>query len=266
MMRLCQPLLIGCLALMLSGTGCVTVPTAPTAPEMRLEAYQRLQADQTLRQNTVRYWQVDGVLDLDMPDNGRRNRVTLMGEDAQRARLVVYGPFQQSAFEILVADGKIHLVDIGKRKVVEVPANARGMAQLTGIRLDPTRLFQMILGQIDPLRNPPATFTVLTDIETTTGETLRLDPASGRILERSGSTGPKTGYEAIYHWGPPTQQPVMPKRVHVTLGDNMRMELILKEWFFPKDAHALSLNLSTMEQGFAVVRPLEARPVTEDPS
>lgn len=242
-------------------TACATMTPVPDMQPGDLQrAYDRLRQDQARRTGRTNLWQVNGIMDLEMADGtGQRNRITLMGRGTEKARLLVDGPFHQTALEILVTPTWIQLIDIGKRTIVEVPATTAGMASLTKIPLAPARLFELALGITGPLTAPEEE-SMTARLFTESGEEVRLDPKTGQMVERIGTAGTQGVYSAVYQWGTPVgDAPAMPSRLHISLDDAVNLELIFQSWRFPDgDGADAMLAPSPAVEEFKVIRPMGA--------
>ncbi|MBF0339964.1 MAG: hypothetical protein HQL95_03260 [Magnetococcales bacterium] len=260
-------LVVGLLALLLSacaGPGSMqgkeqTVPGGPI-----LERYQ---SDQSARRKVAQHWSADGVLDLETPDQGRRNRIDLLGSGWERVRLRAYGPFQQVAAELLARGDRVQWVNPDKRSVIEVPASAEGLRHLIGVPIPPERFFRMIMGQADTLvgEGPFPYEPNGVRVKTRDGEELLLDPKRGVLWERHGAALAGAPYRVVYTWPDPSdagkEQPLMPSRILVTLEKpKVRLEFIFRAWRFPVAGPPEALFSQAKDAGFKVSRPLEARP------
>ncbi|MBF0125931.1 MAG: hypothetical protein HQM02_01860 [Magnetococcales bacterium] len=258
-------LLLGCIGL-LSLTACVRFFPS-TEPVVRVDGAQlahRYLDEQKIRSAGAPHWGVEGILDLETPDQARRNRVDMMGSGGERMRLRAFGPFQQVALELLTTPSWMRWVDPQKQRVIQVPATAEGMRHLIGLPLTPPRLFQLVMGRAASLAGPGqgVLFGTAAGVPVTTreGERLLLDPVHGRILERFGEAVPGTPYHAVYAWPerPGVGPMALPERILVTLEHpGMRLELIFKRWFLPGTGMPDALFSSEVPPGFILQRPLD---------
>lgn len=218
----------------------------------------RFQEAQKKRQAAFKHWQAEGTLDIEVHGNGRRNRVKLSGEAADRIRLLIFGPFQQVAVDLLMTPTTLQLTDPARREVVEVPATAAGMAILTGLELQPQRLVKILLAETDPVRQESA---AQQDdslaVTTTTGETLRLDPASASLSGRHGATETGRKFQVLYQWNeakPPL--PAMPARIRIDLDRESHLDLQVETWRFPSKWSTDPFVYPPARTSFRQVRPL----------
>ncbi|OSM04251.1 hypothetical protein [Magnetofaba australis] len=175
------------------------------------------------------YWILKGVLDIDHPENGRRNSVMLHGHSSERLRMIVYGPFRQVALEVWLGDQWVDRVDAGNATVTSVPADAFGLAYLTGLELHPRVLINILLGVVD-LRDPVQVQQQPGGLflKTAAGEMLLVTPETGRPLRRQGEARPGMQYHAYYEWG--SERGILPERIVVKLGEKTTLTLIPKSW------------------------------------
>ncbi|MBF0181694.1 MAG: hypothetical protein HQM03_16865 [Magnetococcales bacterium] len=223
-------------------TSCTWTPPWHAEPEVRVSGTQladRYRLEQERRRQGPSLWGMEGILDLETPDQARRNRIDMVGSGALRIRMRAYGPFHQIAMELLVGTEWIRLVDPGRKTITQVPANAAGMEHLIGLPLPPEHLHRLLMGWAAEVRQPEGVMlggSSASGIEVVAGdgERLRLEPVTGRILERSGEVGEGRRYQAAYVW-PEGGGEAMPERILVTLDrPAARMEVIRKRWFQPK--------------------------------
>ncbi|MEO5332185.1 MAG: hypothetical protein H7839_09190 [Magnetococcus sp. YQC-5] len=226
---------------------------------------KRYQIDQTSRRQALLHWGVNGILDLETPDQGRRHRIDLLATRHEWIRLRAYGPFQQVALELRASDQWIRWVDPEKRTVTQVPATADGMRYLIGIPLAPTRFFQLVMGWAGSWSESDQPVLRASHqgvaIKTLDGEQLHLDPLQGRVLERSGEAVPGRSYRAVYVWpavaSASKDRVVMPEQVTVTLEQpRVRLELSFKQWHFPLAGPSPSWFAEDVTPGFSLLRPL----------
>lgn len=225
---------------------------------------ERYQQEQGLRREGPSYWAVEGALELETPDQGRRNRIELLGSGWSQVRMRVRGPFREVAAELLARDGRVRWVDPDKRMVTEVPATSEGLYHLIGVPIPPERLFAWIMGQAEAVE--PATTLPLEPsgarIESRSGERLWLDPESGRIRERTGTVAPGSRYRTVYTWPDPVARRasahLMPETILVTLDQpKIRMEFVLRNWRFPSEGPTKAQFEQALDAGFTLSRPLE---------
>ncbi|MBF0627073.1 MAG: hypothetical protein HQL91_02525 [Magnetococcales bacterium] len=258
-------------------TACSTVPemsgfsgwfgSARTLPAELIVG--RYQVDQSARRYRPLHWAVDGVLDLETPDQERRNRIDLLGSGPDRVRLRAYGPFRQVAAELITRDNRLRWVDPESRSVIEVPASSEGLHYLLGVPIPPGRFFQVIMARAEgllPLTGQLSLEPNGVAVTTRDGEQLRLDPADGRILERSGRPRFSAAYHVVYTWPDPAKNIdgglLMPERILVTLEKpKVRLEWIVNAWRFPLTGLAEDAFDQAVAQGFTLSRPaLEHKP------
>lgn len=226
---------------------------------------QCYQQDQSLRRNGPVHWGVDGILDLEAPDHARRNRIDLLGTQDEKIRLRAYGPFQQVALELLVAPHWMRWLDPQQQTITQVPATLAGMTYLIGAPLQPSNLFQLLMGWAGPLPINDPVFQETQEgvfVETSEGERVRLDPVQGRLLERFGETVPGRAYHVVYTWPEPDEklrgELIMPERILITLNSpQMRLEFIFKRWYFPLAGPSETLFTEDVLPGFTLLRPLD---------
>ncbi|MBF0212834.1 MAG: hypothetical protein HQM00_04615 [Magnetococcales bacterium] len=242
----------------------------PSPPEGAREVpggviVERYLADQEARRQGPVHWSVEGVLEMETPEQGRRNRIDLLGSGRERVRMRAYGPFRQVAAELLAWGDRVRWVDPERRSVLEVPANAAGMAHLLGVPIPPERFFQVITGRAAGLSSSgpfPLDENGVT-VMTRDGERLRLDPVHGRLLERSGGgKGKGAPYRVVYRWPElPEGKSAdlrMPAGLVITLEKpTVRLELSFQGWRFPASGPADSSFDQAIRSGFSLSRPLE---------
>ncbi|MBF0624878.1 MAG: hypothetical protein HQL82_08730 [Magnetococcales bacterium] len=230
------------LAAILAVAGCATPsmpdfrsPSPPVGetrvdPGLVLDRFARDQA----RRRTPRWsqWRLSGVLDMDTEVNKRRNRFVLDGTGTTRARLAVYGPFQQVASRLLLDGGVMQLEESRNGARKRVPATAAGMESLIGLALPPERLLEVFLGQAAT----PTALHVRPDGTlwgpTSRGEWLRVGPASGLLLERRGRTSGGHMYAVGYRWAAIPGGLHMPAQVEIRLGQDAKVEMDSGQWTF----------------------------------
>ena len=214
--------------------------------------------DQQQRRQLAGEWQLQAILDVEHPEHGRRNRLTISSQHKEQLRLRIYGPFKQIAVD-LIADSKwLNLIKPNERKVVRVPATAAGMAYLTGYAINPLELLQFFLGQAAPLATPPTQSKNGLTAQTQQQEQLTIDPNRGYILQRYSPAQAIPPYSASYLW--PEQQngannsPSLPKELSITLpDDSMVLTFIMRKWqFFPSGG---KLSRFSLPKGFTLVEP-----------
>ncbi|NGZ07724.1 MAG: hypothetical protein G8237_15395 [Magnetococcales bacterium] len=238
-------------------------PVVPPAAETVLERYR---VEQLTRKQGPHHWSVEGVLELETPDQGRRNRIDLLGSGWEQVRMRVFGPFRQVAAELLTRGKRVRWVDPDHRAVTEVPATAVGMDYLMGVPIHPERFFQVIMARAGELAAPSAAFDPngrRVRVRSRDGEQLWLDPTWGRIVERASDPENLAPYRVVYGWPeaqPDTSEvPLMPERVVVTLEKpKVRLEFGLHRWRFPAAGPGDQLFDQAVKSGFAVSRPLGA--------
>ncbi|MBF0272850.1 MAG: hypothetical protein HQL98_12410 [Magnetococcales bacterium] len=251
-----------------------SLPTNPVQDEQTVSGaviVERYLADQKARRQGPLHWAVDGVLDLETPEQERRNRIDLLGSGWERVRLRVYGPFRQVAGELLARGDRVRWVDPEKHAVIEVPASAAGLDHLIGVPIPPERLFQVIMARASRLASTgpfPLDPSGAVIVKTRDREQLRLDPTQGRLLERIGKAGSGTPYRVVYTW--PDSSPkgdgegdgvIMPERILITLEKpKVRLEFILNTWRFPANGLAEGAFDQATRSGFSLSRPLEPGP------
>ncbi|MBF0191119.1 MAG: hypothetical protein HQL99_08305 [Magnetococcales bacterium] len=230
---------------------------------------ERYLADQTARRQGPSHWAVDGVLDLETPEQERRNRIDLLGSGWERVRLRVQGPFRQVAGELLARGDRVRWVDPEKRAVIEVPASAAGLGHLLGVPIAPERLFQVIMARASRLASTgpfPLERTGGVTVTTRDHERLQLDPTHGRLLERSGAARSGAPYRVAYTW-PQEASPaqtgglIMPERILITLEKpKVRLEFRFNTWRFPAAGLAETAFDQALRSGFSLSRPLDPKP------
>ncbi|MBF0293918.1 MAG: hypothetical protein HQL96_01910 [Magnetococcales bacterium] len=246
-------------------TSCAWTPPWRTEPLVQVSGVQlaeRYRLEQERRRQGPSHWGMEGILDLETPDQARRNRIDMVGSGPSRIRMRAFGPFHQIALELLVGAEWIRLVDPGRKTITQVPADAAGMEHLIGLPLPPDRLHRLLLGWAGEMRQPQGAMLTGSaaagiEVEAGDGERLRLEPASGRILERSGEVGDGRRYQATYVW-PEGGGGTMPERILVTLDrPAARMEVIRKRWFHPKTGPDPRWFEEEPPAGFELRRPLD---------
>ncbi|MBF0438751.1 MAG: hypothetical protein HQL93_06470 [Magnetococcales bacterium] len=251
---------VGVSLLLTACAGLLPVTGSVVDGTLVVERYQR---DQAARREGFTHWGVEGILDMETPEQGRRNRIDLLGSGEERLRLRAFGPFQQVALEFLAGEQWIRWLDPQKHTVTQVPATVAGMEYLIQIPLVPARFFQMLMGRAGSLS--PVSSALFggeegVAVETQDGERLYLDPLRGRVLKRSGEATSGRVYQVVYTW-PEEAQSVMPARILVTLDNpRVRLEFILQRWYFPPAGPAPSLFEETILPGFSLSRPLDRLP------
>ncbi len=259
-----------CLASLMMA-GCVAGPSTPvlegTALQRLLALHQR---EQSSRRAQLQQWLVQGFFDFESENGGRRHRLVVRGEGDRRARVRVFGPFQQIVLSLWLGEEEIHFLDANRKETVIVPSNARGLAYLTGIWMEPRRLIEVLtgLGGGEGIRGDSSD-----DLMTATGERLRLDGASGRILERSRHNVSGYSWSVVYTW-PTTAEttsrqgvhPVMPDQVDITLKparsrlngeeSTIKLKYRLKKWQLPSEPFAGEwFTIGRLPPGYRTVRP-----------
>ncbi len=261
-------LLIGSLGLLLSACQELPQQTPPTLQPWNVDGKavsKRYQHDQAKRHDKALNWSTDAVLDLELQDQGRRNRITMLGSSDQFMRLRAMGPFQQIALELQASTQWIRLLDLHKKSVTQVPATAIGLEHLIEIPLAPTRLLHLILGWGDELAiNTPFFAGSFPGIIATTqaGEVVHLDITHGLILKRSGEISPRRPYKASYTWPTQSTTPkesalIMPERIQLQLENpTITLEFIFNRWSFPADGPPARLFTQKNVPGFSIHYPL----------
>ncbi|MBF0417410.1 MAG: hypothetical protein HQL86_04090 [Magnetococcales bacterium] len=226
---------------------------------------ERYQKDQELRRQGPTHWAVDGTLEIETPDQGRRNRIELLGSGWSQVRMRVRGPFQEIAAELHARDDRVRWVDPEHRKVTEVPATSEGLYHLIGVPIEPEHLFAWIMGEAESLL--PASTLPLEPAgarsESRDGERLWLDPENGRIRERRGNAGPGSHYRAVYTWPDPAARRasahLMPESIQITLDKpKVRMEFVLRNWRYPAEGPTKNQFEQALDVGFSLLRPLDS--------
>ncbi|MEO5346444.1 MAG: hypothetical protein H7834_08720 [Magnetococcus sp. YQC-9] len=224
---------------------------------------ERFQNDQALRAQGLKHWSVEGSLEIETPEQGRRNRIDLLGSGQSRVRMRIHGPFRQIAAEMIAFEQRVRWVDSEQRTVTEVPATPEGLHYLIGVPIDPERLVFWLMGQADALtmadilpHDPEGV-----RVETRGGERLWLDEGSGRIRARAGEAAPGSLYRAIYDWPDPKEHrataQLMPKSIHVTLDQpKIRMVFTLRGWRLPSAGPVMADFDQAVASGFSLFRPL----------
>ncbi|MBF0189343.1 MAG: hypothetical protein HQL50_15580, partial [Magnetococcales bacterium] len=146
----------------------------------------------------------------------------------------------------------LRVIEPDQRAVTEIPPGPEGFRRLTGIALDPARLFQALLGLSGGVDHRPFSGP-LPHIETppnradlegvwfhsTDRESVRLRAPCGLLQHRHGWTSDDTPYRIDYQWKPSTptegaaclsSPPPMPKRLDVRWGDDGWIFLKLARW------------------------------------
>ncbi|MBF0152958.1 MAG: hypothetical protein HQL64_04375 [Magnetococcales bacterium] len=248
------------LGLILFGGGCATLPGESGGERPSGGVAGRYQADQALRRGgfLASGWRVEGTLDMDTPKILRRNRMALWGGGVEWARLVLFGPFHDTAGELQLSQEWIRLSDPGKREVVEVPATVAGMHHLTGLALLPGELLELIQARAEVKATVTTENEKTTWANTTAGERLLLDPANGRLLERHGRTPDGTSFAVTYQWEDhPTEGVTMPEQVSVRLGEDAKFVVRLRAWSANDGAMNRTAGPGMIPDGFSVRHPLE---------
>ncbi len=249
--------------------GCVGGPSPQTLEGSSLQQLlDRHRQEQSLRRSRLKRWQVKGFFDLESENGGRRHRVEVQGEGDRRARVRVFGPFQQIAMSLWLGKDKIHFLAATQKEVITVPSTARGLAYLTGIWMEPKRLLEILTGMTagDVVRGKSSG-----DLTTAGGERLLLEDGSGLLKERSHQSVSGYSWQVVYAW-PTTSKnvsskstfPIMPSRVDITLkpgsgrvgGEDAGVSLKyrLKKWqFFRKSFADGWFMVGRLPPGFRVV-------------
>ncbi|MBF0163153.1 MAG: hypothetical protein HQM01_01400 [Magnetococcales bacterium] len=225
---------------------------------------ERYQKEQGSRRQGPTHWAVEGTLEIETPDQGRRNRIELLGSDWSRVRMRVRGPFREVAAELFAWDARVRWVDPERRLVTEVPATPEGLHHLIGVPISPEHLFAWIMGMAEPV-DPAATLPLEPSgvrVESRAGERLWLDPESGRIRERTGTAAPGSNYRVVYTWPDAgarrASAHLMPETILVTLDKpKIRMEFVLRNWRFPSEGSTKAQFEQALDAGFTLSRPLD---------
>jgi hypothetical protein len=251
--------LLAILLLALLG-GCSTLPwqtvTDRHSPWTPAEISQKYQTDQQQRLLLPKNWQIQGILDIDHEEHGRRNRIIINSRQGNQLRLRVYGPFQQVAFDLLVDPDWLQLIRPDKRQVIRVPATSEGMFYLTGYSLNPGDLLQFFLGNSTPLANLPRPGNDGMESTTQQGERLLLDPIYGYIQERRPPPGSTNPYITRYYWSstPKHPPPPLPIKLAITLPkEKMLLTFIFRKWQF--SATETNNELLQIPESFSIVEP-----------
>ncbi|MBF0284005.1 MAG: hypothetical protein HQL51_06055 [Magnetococcales bacterium] len=243
--------------LALALTGCATSPLPVESPQQIQHVRERLLADQSARLQGLARWRAEGVIEVRTPRWSGRSRFAMLGEETRRARLSVYGPFQTVARELVLTPGGMHWADATRGEVLNAPANAEGMAWLTGLPIAPEVLLGAALGMTSPGAGGGAPLT-LQDAEgmragSPLEESWRVEPEAGRLLRRVGATPDGGRFEALYAWPEGASAGAgaltMPQRLRVTLHEPVdssravaeggegpqpsRWEMTFSRWEFP---------------------------------
>lgn len=252
------------LLLVIVPVGCTTVQTDSVGQEGAAapssdEVVRRYGQDQRERVALSERWDMQGVLDIEHPQQGRKNRIVVTAFPGDGLRLRIYGPFQQVALDLLLDPQWMHLIKLDSRQVIRVPATAEGMKYLTGYDMDPLRLKHFILGRADALLVPDEGLSVTkNNFMTEQGERVTLRAEDGLIQQRWYGT-PSSGstYQVNYRWSTPGEGGVsvpLPKRVAINLRkEKMILTFILDKWQFSEVGPAQ--ETAVLPEGFELVEP-----------
>nr|CRH06716.1 conserved protein of unknown function [Candidatus Magnetococcus massalia] len=215
--------------------GCAPKQPAQFMQEgVRWHAYEAARGQQIALQKQVRDgWRVDGSLRLESAHDARSVRVRVDGQGQTRMRLQAMGPFRQLMMEVWLGPLWLERLLPEKKQVERVSADAAGLGYFTGVALDPKRLVALLLG-VAELKDHWVWYAGDYWLTTGQGDKLRLDPATGRLLERRGKVHDDLPYIVRYHW-PEKAKPgraAMPSRIEVSVGEQSSLLLRAKRWKF----------------------------------
>ena len=220
------------------------------------EIEQKYLDDQKQRLLLAKNWQIQGILDIDHEEQGRRNRITITARQGDHLRLRIYGPFKQVAVDLLVDPLWLQLVKPSEHNVIRVPATPDGMLYLTGYSLDPRDLTQFLTGTAGPLTSMEMPTGSGMESTTEQGEQLLLNPLSGLTQKRWVSSTLHNPYSVQYYW-PKTVRPPktpLPQKIAISLPkDEMVLTFILRKWQFAKSDS--NKKLFKIPEGFSIVEP-----------
>ena len=74
--------------------GCVSTPS-PAVPPLSSQDVAQFVAEQQARRQGLDRWRAEGVIAITSSRWNGRHRVVLFGEGSERARMTLFGPFQQ---------------------------------------------------------------------------------------------------------------------------------------------------------------------------
>ncbi|MBF0381383.1 MAG: hypothetical protein HQL69_10215 [Magnetococcales bacterium] len=251
--------------LLLFVAGCTSYPwedtgfTTDRPNKELLEIRQKFQNDQELRKSLPQNWQISGILDVEHPTQGRRNRVIITARKPDQLRLRIYGPFKQVAFDLLVDDEWLQLTKPRNRQVVRVPATLAGMIYLTGFHLDPTDLGQFFKGTTTHIATQIKDTYQGVEATTKSGERLILDSQNGYIKIRKPSISSKNQYSVQYFWSKEqlsAPYSTLPKKLVITIPDeDTVLTFDLRRWKFNKTEP--QSKMIAVPAGFSVIEPLQ---------
>ncbi|MBF0447035.1 MAG: hypothetical protein HQL67_02425 [Magnetococcales bacterium] len=244
--------------------GCQTIPWPWISNENNLQQSQpdislikkRYDSDQQHRRAIPANWQIQGVLDVEHPELGRRSRLSIIKTPDQQISLRLYGLFQQVAFDLRVDPVWLQLIQPHSREIIRLQSTRAGLAYLTGYNLDPQQLPHLFLGQAAPLSTRPKQIEQGLFTSTQEGEHLLLDAKTGRIEQRWQNDEQGMLYEVRYQWPiPEKNHPYsLPERVSISLEkDNLTINFLFRKWLFPEPGHAF--KLPQLPKGFQMIQP-----------
>ncbi|MBF0454543.1 MAG: hypothetical protein HQL72_06955 [Magnetococcales bacterium] len=251
-----SPLISRVLALLfLSGCSTSLTPQNNLTPLIPEEIKATYRTDQEQRRQLSSSWQIQGILDIDHEEEGRRNRIEIESRPNSSLRFRIFGPFQQVAFHLLMDPQWLQLIKPDKREIIRVPATMAGMHYLTGYRLNPHHLYHFFMAKAAPLDGLPTLTAKGVQSTTQQGERLMIDPANGYLLERwQGASQSDSPYVGRYRWATPPLEsaPPLPTELAITLPkESMTLRFILKKWHLhPADANAPPFAIPA---GFSII-------------
>ncbi|MBF0357069.1 MAG: hypothetical protein HQL70_00605 [Magnetococcales bacterium] len=218
---------------------------------------KKYQADQNQRRLQLKNWQINGVLDIDHEEHGRRNRIVITTHNGDQLRLRIYGPFKQVAFDLLVDQQWLQLTKPKEHQVIRVPSSVDGMNYLTGFLINPNNLSQFFTATAPQLATGPKETSIGVEATTITGEKVQLDPVNGYIKQRWSANNANNKYSLQYHW-PKTannsQPPALPSKIAITIPkESMVVTFILRKWRVDNTESQKAAR--AIPAGFSIVEP-----------
>ncbi|MBF0421723.1 MAG: hypothetical protein HQL73_01885 [Magnetococcales bacterium] len=232
------------LAAVLGMAGCASGPsmesrsslTAPSRQYDRRVVLLTFRQDQERRRLLPGRWRVDGTMETVLKDDVRRHRMELISKKNQHVTMRVFGPFKNVVLELTMIPEWLRLVNASERVTLEVAADSKGMAALTGLAFNPAWLYPALVGCVGDLGDGAVLNGATLEGENRSGEHVTVDAANGLIKSRirHGTDGRR--FSVNYGWpekaGSITTGLVMPQQVEITLDDGSKLSLTFNQWKF----------------------------------
>lgn len=202
----------------------------------RGKVLQDFRRDQEKRGQLSTWWRVGGHVEMKLKDETRRYRMELVGKRGDFFRMIVFGPFKNVVMSLTMGEEWLRLVNSSDQAILEVAADSRGMAALTGMAFNPAWMQPALMGCVGDLGEGISVDGGVLSGVSGAGEKVWMDAVSGLLQRRSRQGVGGKNFLVDYVWPEaPSRsggQPLMPEQVDIRLDQDSKLTMYLKDWNF----------------------------------